>query len=67
MSIDKEKIKKALNDFESERYMDAKDALTGEVRKARDSFIKNKLGLKQDINPEASDDDGVKGETEGEE
>ena len=52
MTVDQEKIKKALTDFEEDNYMDAKDAIGGEIRKARDTFLKDKLGLKNDINPE---------------
>ena len=52
MTIDKESVKKALDSFENDKFCDAKDILSGEIRKARDTFLKDKLGLKNDINPE---------------
>jgi len=52
MSIDKEKIKKALDDFENDEYVSSKETLKDEIRKAKNDFIKDKLGLKNDIEPE---------------
>lgn len=49
--MDKDKIKKALDHFENDEYVDAKEILSKEVKGSRDSFVKDKLGLKGDINP----------------
>ena len=46
MPIDSEEIKKALDSFENDEYVDAKDILKKEIGKARDEFISGKLGLK---------------------
>lgn len=56
--VDKEVVKKALDDFENDRFSDAKDALTGEIRKTKDAFLKSKLGLKDWGNPPESNNDG---------
>lgn len=55
MSIDKEKIKDALDHFENDKFMDAKDILSTEIRKVKDGFLKDKLELKDWGNPEAKD------------
>ncbi len=51
MPIDKEQVKKALDKFEDDKFTDAKDILKGEISKHRDEWIKDKLELKNDINP----------------
>lgn len=56
--MDKEKIKKALDHFENDKFVDAKDIISQEIKGKRDEFIKDKLGLQNDINPpEKTDDD----------
>lgn len=66
--MDKKAIRKALDNFENDKYTDAKDIIKREIAGKRDVFIKNKLGLSQDINPAPEQDIDVddKGE-EGEE
>jgi hypothetical protein len=49
--MDKEKIKKALDHFENDEFVDAKDIISQEIAGKRDEFIKDKLGLANDINP----------------
>lgn len=49
--MDKEKIKKALDHFENDEYVDAKEVLTKEIQGKRDAFVKDKVGLKGEINP----------------
>lgn len=44
--IDKDTIKRALDDFEDDKFTDAKEKITGEIKKARDEYLKDKLGLK---------------------
>lgn len=47
--MDKEAIKKALDHFENDEYVDAKEILAKEIKGKRDEFVKDKLGLKDDI------------------
>ena len=51
MAVDKEQIKKAIDSFENDKFVDSKEILSKEVRKAKNSFLKDKLGLKGDIEP----------------
>jgi len=56
--MDKENIKKALDHFENDEFVDAKEILTKEIQGKRDDFVKDKVGLKDDITPaEKKDDD----------
>lgn len=60
--MDIEKIKKALDHFENDEFVDAKDIIKQEISGKRDEFIKDKLGLANDINPvpvkDTTDDEG---------
>lgn len=49
--MDDNVIKSALDDFENDSFIDAKEKLKGEISKARDEFLKQKLGLEKDITP----------------
>ena len=66
--MDKKAIRKALDHFEKDEYTDAKEIITKEIAGKRDVFLKDKLGLGQDINPapkqeiESDDDTGVEEE-----
>lgn len=51
MAIDKEQIKKALNSFEDDKFMDAKDVLSKEIKAAKYEFLEKKLGLSEPIEP----------------
>lgn len=57
--MDQEKIKKALDHFENDEYVDAKDILTKEIQNNRDAHVKNKTGLKNDINTAPEEDKAV--------
>jgi len=46
--VDKEKVKKALDDFENEKFSDASDTIRGEVKISVNTFLKDKLSLKND-------------------
>ena len=52
MTINKEKIRKALDHFENDQFTDAKDILSKEIKTSRDDFLKSKLDLKKGINEE---------------
>lgn len=49
--MDNEKIRKAIDSFEDDKFTDAKDALKSEIAGKRDSFLKDKLGLKGEVSP----------------
>jgi hypothetical protein len=51
-------VKKALNSFENGDYVESSDILRKVVRKARNEFLKDKLGLEKNIEePEDHDKD----------
>jgi len=52
MPIDMEKIKKALDHFENDEFVDSKEVLQKEIKKAKNDFLKNKLDLKNDVEPQ---------------
>lgn len=54
--MDKEKIKDVLDSFENDKFTDAKDVLSQEIRSRRDEFLKGKLDLKGDIGKGSGDD-----------
>ena len=49
--MDTEAIKKALDHFEQDEFMNAKEILQAEIHNRRNDFLKDKLGLKNDIEP----------------
>lgn len=55
--MDKENIKKALDHFENDEFVDAKEILTKEIQSKRDDFVKDKVGLKDDITPAEKEED----------
>ena len=55
MPIDKEQIKKALDSFENDKFMDAKDVLSKEIKAAKYDFLEKKLELGNPIEPKADD------------
>jgi hypothetical protein len=46
MGIDTEKIKDALDSFENDKFVDAKEILSTEIGRVKNEFLKDKLGLK---------------------
>lgn len=48
MEINKDAIKKALDDFENDQYVDSKEKLADEVRKKVNDYLKNKTGVEKD-------------------
>lgn len=47
--MDPKVIKAAIDSFENDDFLHAKELVQGQVRQARNDFIKSKLGLKNDI------------------
>lgn len=63
--MDKKAIRKALDHFENDEYVDAQDIIKQEITGKRDVFLKDKLGLSNDINPAPevnNDDTGEEGD-----
>jgi hypothetical protein len=57
--MDKDNIKKALDHFENDEFVDAKEILTKEIQSKRDEFVKDKVGLKDDLTPKKEEDTEV--------
>jgi len=51
MPIDQKEIKKAIDHFENDEFVDSKEIISKEIKKAKNDFLKNKLDLKGDIEP----------------
>jgi len=47
--MDEKEIKSALDFFEDDDFLSAKEKLRGQILKAKNEFLKNKLGLQKDI------------------
>ena len=55
--MDKEQIRKALDHFENDKYVDAQDILKKEIQIKRDAFLKDKLSLDTDFGDGTNDQD----------
>jgi hypothetical protein len=68
--MDRAAIRKALDHFENDEFVDAKEIISKEIAGKRDVFLQNKIELTNPINPipdkKTDDDDGNKGDNEGE-
>lgn len=53
--MDNEKIKQALDSFENDKFTDAKDVLSQEIKDRRDDFLQKKLELKDGIGKGSGD------------
>lgn len=51
MGIDNEKIKSALDSFENDDFITAKDTLKQELHNAVNDYFKDKLELQKDLEP----------------
>ena len=66
MPINIEKVKAALDDFENEKFVDSKEKITKEIRKAVSDRLKDKLGIKTtgleepEVEVDAGEDNGDK-------
>lgn len=49
MAINKKEIKKALDHFENDEYVEAKELLSKEITNYKNDWLKDKLELKDDI------------------
>ena len=56
MGIDTKEIKKAIDNFENDDFVGSKEILSKEIRKAKNDFLKDKLGLKDDIEPKKEEE-----------
>jgi hypothetical protein len=44
--MDNEKVREIINKFENDDFIGSKELLQQEIRKAKDTYLKDKLGLK---------------------
>jgi len=51
MPVDDKKIKSALDDFENDDFLSAKDTLKQEIHGAVTDYFKEKLDLQRDLDP----------------
>jgi hypothetical protein len=49
MPVDVEVVKSAFDDFERENFVDSREKLVGQVKAAKNDWLKNKLNLKNDV------------------
>jgi len=61
--MDKNKVRKALDHFENDEFVDAKEILSQEIKGAVSTHVKDKCDLKNDIEPTPEPE----GEGDGEE
>lgn len=64
MPIKDEEIKKALDDFESDDFISAKERIKGEINGAVSDFFKEKLSLQKDLEPKTEVETEVEVETD---
>lgn len=50
--MDEKNVKAALDSFERDDFISAKEILAAEIKKSKYDYLKNKLGLEKDIEPE---------------
>ncbi len=48
-NVDNEKIKKAIDNFEEDDFVGAEDTLSKEIKKAKNDYFKDQLGIENDI------------------
>lgn len=53
--MDDKEIKQAIDDFEEDDFVSAKEKLSKEIQQSRDEYLKNKLGLENDIDQAEKD------------
>ena len=54
--MDREAIKKAIDNFENDEFTNAKEILQQEIKTAKNDFLKNKLGLRNDLEPKTDEE-----------
>jgi len=59
-----DKIKDALDKFEEEEYVDAKEIIRKEFIKQRNKILKDKLGLEKDIESDVDSEEDSEENTE---
>lgn len=64
MPINTEKIKDALDKFEDDDYISAKEILTKEIKDKKNEWLKDKLELQKEIEPQVEIEDNEKEQKE---
>jgi len=49
--MEEKDVKDVLDDFENDNFVGAKEKLKGMIKTAKETYLKNKLGLTKDISP----------------
>jgi hypothetical protein len=49
MPVDKEAVRKAFDEFETDNYVDAEEILAKQIKKVKNEYIKTELELKGDV------------------
>jgi len=49
MDMEEKEIKSALDSFENDDFLSAKEKLKTQILAAKNTYLKNKLGLKKDV------------------
>lgn len=57
MPTDKEEIRKAIDSFEDDNYVDSEETLSKELKKAKNDYLKKTLDLENDVEDIETDDD----------
>ena len=65
MPVDPEKVRKAIDAFVDDDYIESKETLKKEIKKAKNDWLKNKLELDGDVE-EVEFDEPEEENTEGE-
>ena len=63
---DEKTVKDAINDFEKDDFISAKEKVQKLVKDKKEAFLKDKLGLKNDLTPKPEEDDSDKDEGDNE-
>jgi hypothetical protein len=50
--MDDKVVKDVLDGFENDEFIDSREKLRAEIHKTRNEFLKTKLGLEKDIDPQ---------------
>lgn len=66
MSINQAEIEKAMDSFVGDDFVTAKEIVAGQIRGARDSYLRDKLGLREP-DAEIEIEDPIDQDDEGEE
>jgi hypothetical protein len=59
MPVDTEVVKQALDNFENDEYVKAKELLRAQLRKAKNDYLAKELGLEQAFDNEDDEEENI--------